>query len=90
MAVSGAGGTMAAKPEFDPDLIRAACADGDEGAIVEFCTTLSGNLVQRETLTRQGETHLVVRGEFHAVFRFWQILHKNLQGRCEGQINLTL
>ena len=50
--------------EFDPDLIRAACADGDEGAIVEFCTTLSGNLVQRETLTRQGETHLVVRGEF--------------------------
>jgi len=64
MAVSGAGGTMAAKPEFDPDLIRAACADGDEGAIVEFCTTLSGNLVQRETLTRQGETHLVVRGEF--------------------------
>ena len=51
MTVSGAGGTMAAKPEFDPDLIRAACADGDEGAIVEFCTTLSGNLVQRETLT---------------------------------------
>jgi hypothetical protein len=50
--------------EFDPDLIRAACADGDEAAIVEFCTTLSGNLVQRETLTRQGETHLVVRGEF--------------------------
>ena len=55
---------MASKPEFDPDLIRAACADGHEGAIVEFCTTLSGNLVHRETLTRQGETHLVVRGEF--------------------------
>ena len=50
-------------PRFDPDLIQAACTDGDAHAIEEFCTALSGNLVQRETRTRQGETHLVVRGE---------------------------
>ena len=50
-------------PRFDPDLIRAACTDGDARAIEEFSTTLSGNLVQRETRTRQGETQLVVRGE---------------------------
>ena len=50
-------------PRFDPDLIRAACTDGDPRAIEEFSTTLSGNLVQRETRTRQGETQLVVRGQ---------------------------
>jgi hypothetical protein len=50
-------------PRFDPDLIQAACTDGDARAIEEFSTTLSGNLVQRETRTRQGETQLVVRGE---------------------------
>ena len=38
-------------------------SDGDARAIEEFSTTLSGNLVQRETRTRQGETQLVVRGE---------------------------
>ena len=50
-------------PRFDPDLIQAACTDGDARAIEEFSTTLSGNLVQREARTRQGETQLVVRGE---------------------------
>ena len=50
-------------PRFDPDLIQAACSDGDARAIEEFSTTLSGNLVQRETRTRQGETQLVARSE---------------------------
>ena len=50
--------------EFDPNFIRAACADGDKAAIEDFSTTLSGNLVNREKRIRQGETHLVVRGEF--------------------------
>ena len=54
---------MAARPEFDPEVIVAACTDGDESAIEELCATLSGNLVQRETRSKQGETHLVVRGE---------------------------
>jgi hypothetical protein len=48
---------------IDPNLIRAACADGDQGAIEEFSTTLSSNLAHREILTRQGETHLVARGK---------------------------
>ena len=50
--------------EFDPNFIRAACADGDKAAIEDFSTALSGNLVNREKRIRQGETHLVVRGEF--------------------------
>ena len=50
--------------EFDPNFIRAACADGDKAAIEDFSTTLSGNLVNREKRIRQGDTHLVVRGEF--------------------------
>ncbi len=55
---------MAATPALDPNLIKGACADGDMAAMEDICTTLSGNIRQRQAQVEQSETQLVGRGEF--------------------------
>ena len=51
-------------PVLDPKLIRSACANGNKAAVEELSNILVNNIHLRDTRTKSGSTHLVMRGEF--------------------------
>lgn len=51
-------------PVIDLKLIRAACNHGNKAAVEELSDTLVNNIRLRDTRTKRGDTHLVMRGAF--------------------------